>query len=349
VNGDNEWEDAGAMGVREFIESRMAMNMGYGARLSRHAIVREGGENFFVWIHHHTVADGWTLGLVLYGLQQAYAGLALPPLSSSAEFVRYSRNIDFAAAEQFWKSQLSGAQPAQWPPARTPTTAYTGVKRITERTINMPSNMDTSSTLATIMMGAWSLALGDMNKTEDVCFMTTSSGRQAPLKGIESVAGMTTARVPIRIQRDNSKTVSQFLSDIQSMVAETVAHEHLGIPKIAEIVPEVAPGLLNPSSLVVLQPARQRGNDTDAGSDDAILASALDKFSAEDRLDGFYLQPLQTDCYLGDGQITLSTNYHRELLDLSTVEEFHDKLERYILALSKNFDVPLGTAIRGNN
>ena len=337
------WEDATGMTVREFVNSRWAMNMVYGTPLSRHAIVEEDGENFFVWIHHHAIVDGWTLGLILTALHQFYHGQPPVQLNPFAGFVKFSRSIDAGAASLFWKKLLGGAKQTTWPPVPPPGTPYYGVTEVRSRKVQIPTSPSTSMTFATIMTGAWAIALAMNDKADDVCCTHTSSGRQAALKGLETVAGITTARVPVRVRINKSQSISTFLSEIQQQASDAVAHEHFGVANIAKLLPEDVNAVTAPTSLLALQPANQR-NAEDGPTADAIVLPAEDKLSSADMADGLRMAPLVTHCLLGDDNIDMHSNFNTRVVSSNQVEALYDQLQRLILHLARNPNKPVQTA-----
>lgn len=328
-----EWEDVrGVGGVKEYIRAREGDNMTYGSRLHRQAIVEEDNEYYFVWIQHHCIADGWTFGLLMNALQLFYKGLSPPPAGDYAGFVKFARNVDVEGATDFWSRHLEGAEQTTWPRPRTPETPYKGgVTETLSRGVQLPS-LDASITPATIMTGAWALALSRLDSRSDVCFTRTSSGRQAPLEGLETVAGLTTARVPVRVQIDQDISIAQFLSDIQNTAAESVPYEHFGSKNIAKLLPaSAAPAILQPTSLLLLQPAKHLNIET--SEEDTLIVPAAEKMTGAEALDGFYLMPLVTDCFLGEDRIDLHSAYNRHVVSKVEIEAFHEELERLILHL----------------
>ena len=339
----SEWEDTKGLGVREYIKAMEEENMTYGSRLHRQAIIEEDGAHYFIWLQHHCIADGWTFGLFMNALQQFFKGMSPPPAGQYAGFVKFARNMDADGAADFWARHLQGAEQTTWPPPLTPHTPYKGgVTQTLSRGVQLPT-LDASITPATIMTGAWALALAQRDNRSDVCFTRTSSGRQAPVEGLETVAGLTTARVPVRVQIDHNISIAQFLSDIQSTAAESVPFEHFGSKNIAKLLPDTAaPAVLQPTSLLLLQPAKHLNIET--SEQDAIMVPTADKLSGAEALDGFYIMPLVTDCFLGDDRIDLHSAYNRHVLDEAAVEAFHQELERLILHLCAHSGDIVGSA-----
>ncbi|KAI9903474.1 hypothetical protein N3K66_000003 [Trichothecium roseum] len=188
-------------------------------------------------------------------------------------------------------------------------------------------------TLATIMTGAWAIALAMNDGTDDVVFTHTSSGRQAPLKGIEAVAGITTARVPVRVSINKVQSISSFLSNIQQQASDSVPHEHYGVANIAKALPEVSSAITQPTSLLALQPANQRNTEDGLGND-ALLLPGHNVFSLAEQSDGFHMAPLVTHCFLGEDNIDMHSNFNRRVVSAGEVEALYDRLEKIILHLS---------------
>ncbi|KAK5991958.1 Nonribosomal peptide synthetase dtxS1 [Cladobotryum mycophilum] len=71
-------------------------------------------------------------------------------------------------------------------------------------------------TISTLIRAAWALIAGRQANCDDVVFGITVSGRNAPVVGIDEMAGPTIATVPLRIKL-NDQTVAEFLEVIQRL------------------------------------------------------------------------------------------------------------------------------------
>jgi hypothetical protein len=69
--------------------------------------------------------------------------------------------------------------------------------------------------------------------------------------GLENCAGITTAKVHVRVRIDANQTVNNFLHSVQDYVVNSVPHELYGVKNMTEILPELASSILNPSSQVI--------------------------------------------------------------------------------------------------
>jgi hypothetical protein len=75
---------------------------------------------------------------------------------------------------------------------------------------------------------------------QDVVFGMVSTGRTAPVKGIEAIAAPTIATVPLRVVIDSGMTVSEALGDLQKKIAGMVPFEQVGLPAIAALGPNAS-------------------------------------------------------------------------------------------------------------
>jgi amino acid adenylation domain-containing protein len=130
VKDDVLWEsnttDAGA-----FVKESASFQMGYGSRLSRYALIQEGPkENYFVWVIHHSIYDGWSSQLVLRTLFNCYSDSMNVGLFPYSGFIKYTQSITKEASQAYWSEQLANATRSAWPP--TAPKAGTKAKNVTK-------------------------------------------------------------------------------------------------------------------------------------------------------------------------------------------------------------------------
>uniref|UniRef100_A0A8H7K5W8 Carrier domain-containing protein n=1 Tax=Bionectria ochroleuca TaxID=29856 RepID=A0A8H7K5W8_BIOOC len=125
VKNDVDWEDTAKMDLRAFLLKVKDMEMGLGSRLCRYALVKGSSpsENFFVFVAHHAIYDGWTMRLILGTLSEIYKGNAVTELKPYDYFIKYILDTNLHAAKAYWRHQLQDACrpafPALEPKART--------------------------------------------------------------------------------------------------------------------------------------------------------------------------------------------------------------------------------------
>ena len=200
IKEDNEWEQPLAgLGVRAYVNSARHIEMSYGQRLCRFALVEQDGNWYFVWLLHHAIFDGLTMRIVLDALYRAYNSTDLGVLGPYARFIAYTESLDSEAASEYWRTELHGARWAAFPAARLSSPSQDTIMR---RTLPF-NNLNSSFTTATILRAAWSIVLARYCDTNDICFGTTISGRQAPVPGLNEIPGPMIATVPVRVKLDS--------------------------------------------------------------------------------------------------------------------------------------------------
>ncbi len=211
IREEPTWEVTDGLDVRSVMSAAKSVEMRYGSRLCRYALVSGmSNDTYFVLIIHHAVFDGWSLNIVLDTLYHTYQGKYVPALQPYAGFLNYTTCLNHATAGKYWRAQLDGTHRATFPRTDN-TTGFDAVSRIMKMTMTFPQSTDTSITKATILRAAWAIVLARYCDTDDVCFGMTVSGRHAPVDGIDRMGGPTVATVPVRVRLDRQRAVSRFL------------------------------------------------------------------------------------------------------------------------------------------
>nr|POF13537.1 nonribosomal peptide synthetase easa [Quercus suber] len=315
---DVAWEATANATLSSFMNNTSALRMGYGSRLCRYAIIEElNGERFFVLVIHHAVFDGWSLGLILGTLQQAYDDEVVSAGRSYAGFIEYTMNVDTQAASDYWTEQLRDATRASFPPSSS-TEQSQSVSRIMKTHIPFPRMTDTSITKATILRAAWAIVLARYCDSDDICFGATMSGRHAPVYGVEGMVGPTVATVPVRIRLDRQQTVTGMLQQVQSQATEMVAYEQFGLRNISKLGSS-AKEACDASSLLVIQPMEQSASAK--GAEGAVVtATTPGTYGIEDTLEGYFTYPLVLQAMTFDQHVELRLNYNANLLSEACLE-----------------------------
>lgn len=185
----------------------------------------------FVLVIHHALYDGWSLPLIWKQVHQAYEdqNLAICPFN---RFVEYIAQCDSTASQEYWASQLVGANATVFP--SLPSSDYRpNADSNIQQTI--PLQALPGITKATMLQLAWSMALSHYTDSNDVLFGVVSSGRQADLAGIENLTGPTLATVPLRVCLNNDQSVSNELSRLQQQVTSMIPFEQFGLQNIRRL------------------------------------------------------------------------------------------------------------------
>lgn len=329
VQHDFAWEPTTGMSLIEFLEVAQNMNMSYGSKLSRSALIKEAsGRMYFVLVTHHAVFDGWAMTLILNALKQMYQGTGSPSFVPYSGFVKYASSLDVAKARAYWKQQLRGAQPPTFPTRQinsAPKDTARKVTRIIKHDISFPDSTSTTVTKGTILRAAWALVLARYGNTSDVVLGATASGRNANVEGISSMTGAVIGTVPVRVQVDSNKTIREFLVDIQNQAMDMVPYEQFGFQNIAKISAE-AKAASDVTSLLIVQPQQQVEaieNDTSA----FMTLASPEEYSLQDTIEGYFTFPIVLQCLVYADHITLDFTYDSTIV-----------LEPQMKALCRHFE-----------
>ncbi|KAL3963504.1 hypothetical protein ACCO45_000508 [Purpureocillium lilacinum] len=308
------WESTAGMTLQAYISSSRATTMTYGSPLSRYALI-EG------------------LKTILCGKFTTPFDPAspTPSLVPYAGFIQYTLQLDQDAAAQYWRSQLNRATKASFPPQtrRSPeSTTHTVVRNIA---FSHPKNVGVVR--ATIVRAAWALVLAAYaDNASDICFGATVSGRQAPVPGIEKIAGPLIATVPIRVRLDRRQPVADYLMSIQRQATDMVNHEQYGLQRIARLSPG-AKAATEFSTLLVIQPRHIVSADKTSDSDNKVMKlvnSDEDAVDGVSTIDNYFTYPLVVQGHLSDTDVQLHLIYDSGYLDEAEMTILAGQLENVV-------------------
>uniref|UniRef100_UPI0039F03DFF amino acid adenylation domain-containing protein n=1 Tax=Bordetella sputigena TaxID=1416810 RepID=UPI0039F03DFF len=211
--------------------------------LSRLALIRVDADSHqLIWTHHHLLLDGWSASRLTGEWLLAYGGEPLPPAGPAyGHYVRWLGTQDRDASERFWKQALRSLDGptllAHCPGARQQAEAE-GYARIYSRldaartTALRQFAQAQRVTLNTVIQAAWGLLLQRCAGKETVVFGATVAGRPAALPGVEDILGLFINTIPVPVRAAPSRTVGDFLRDLQAENLRLREHEHAGLADI---------------------------------------------------------------------------------------------------------------------
>lgn len=218
------------------------------------------GWKFYLKIHH-SIIDGWSLGLMLNRLKSIYisTNIRRPSGVSFPHFVRHSLEEDGRkelACKNFWKQNLEHVSPQDFPPL--PSDPQHEVHATDRQSFSVAINLREMATRygvtpATILYAAASLMLGAHGDSQEVVFGLILAGRDAPLDGIFHMLGPAFVSFPFRTQIDRRLALGPFLQGIQRQILAIIPHQHYGLQRIKHCGPGAATAC-DFRCLVVVQP-----------------------------------------------------------------------------------------------
>ena len=212
------------------------------APLLRLALIRLGERSYrFLWTHHHVLLDGWSNAILLREVFRFYEAacrrepLQLAPPHPFREYIAWLERQDMAAAEELWRRNLAGfSAPTPLGVDRFSPVEEGASQRSSRRLVLSSAATEElrafarrqGLTLSTLMHGAWAALLSRYSGETDVLFGTVTSGRSAPLPGIEEMIGIFINTLPMRVCIDEEAPVSAWLQGMQARQAEASQFEH---------------------------------------------------------------------------------------------------------------------------
>jgi amino acid adenylation domain-containing protein len=346
LTDDITWGIAGERSstLSEAVAKANTLEMQFGSRLCQYdTICEKDGQRYFVLIIHHAVFDGWTLQLILSQLYQLYFSGTSSSVTPYAHFIKFTSQLDASAAIQYWRTQLADVHRARFPrPAMKRNGEATSEKQAVTLSIDFPSTSAIAITKATFLRATWAMVLARYNETDDICFGTTVSGRNAPVIGLDRIAGPTVATVPVRIRIKKDQSVMQMLQAIQAQASEMIPHEQFGLQNISKIS-AAAKNACDFTSLLVVQPMRH----IDAGAenlDNLMVGLDQTQTGGNGASQSYFSYPLVLQCMVYDERVDLNFTYDANVLNSSVLTAISHQFSMIVKHLISKAKKPAGKA-----
>jgi len=162
--------------------------------------------------NHHILYDGWSNGIILSELVQAYGSLfnrrkpEKPLKGKFKDLILYNKKLDKDTQQLFWQQYTAGYQAKSLIPKdftnndKTKKVNSYKCSLVEDLTKDLGCFIKTNEiTLAAVLYTVWGIILQRYNNCEDVVFGTTVSGRGLQIKNIESIVGLFINTIPLRI------------------------------------------------------------------------------------------------------------------------------------------------------
>jgi amino acid adenylation domain-containing protein len=192
---------------------------------------------------NHAIVDGYSIGILLGDLRQAYQG-TLPqiPAPSYREFVNYVQKQPYDDSYAFWKDFLSEAEPCQFPLLGDQMELSDKQLRRESTQIQVP-NIDIAHirsycqvhevTPATIIQTAWAMVLKHYTGCRAPSFGVLSSGRDLPIDGVETIFGPLIGMLVCHVDlSDETQTVVDLTKSVQDQYLMSLSHQNVSLANI---------------------------------------------------------------------------------------------------------------------
>jgi amino acid adenylation domain-containing protein len=186
---------------------------------------------------NHAVVDGESLLLILRDVVLAYDGL-LPqtPAPVFSDYVGYLVKGSTTSSLDYWKTYLGDITPCHvrfvQEEAERRDWKRVGLDMDLNVTrLNAVSNQY-GVTLSNIIQAAWGLVLRQYTGSDDVCFGYMSSGRDAPVAGIQEIVGAFMSILTCRLNLSKERSLENVLKDSSKDFANSLSNQHCSLAEI---------------------------------------------------------------------------------------------------------------------
>jgi hypothetical protein len=177
----------------------------------------------------HALVDGVSADTIFLDLSRFYASEGpAATVMQYRDFVSYQHQLSSENSIAYWSGYLAGAQPSFFP------TNGDYVERRDFRTVRSVVDLAPETfhqfcskfniTIANVCQVAWAIVLRSYAGSDDICFSYVSSGREAPIKGIDGAVGVFVDATICRVQMSGQMTIPQTLAKVKHDLIKGLSH-----------------------------------------------------------------------------------------------------------------------------
>lgn len=292
----------------------------------------DDADHVLALVAHHTVADEWSMPVIMRDLAALYDGTELPPVKQFRDYTTWERTrpaevIDKARA--YWRGKLGDAQvvavPTQfgrsegrpkttaWQRFTIPADLVAGTQAIAKQTRSSPFQ---------VLLAAYNVLVRKQSGTDDVVVMSFTSGRtQAQF---HETVGAFFNFVPLRVDLSGTEDFAEIVKRTRRACLEALAHDIPFSQVMAEASPMLmAPGAAENGALCAFQVFRSMIGGTGTIGDasyEVIQRRELAQGAGGDIPDGA-MWHLDMDLDSADGEMTGRLGYNTNLFDDTAMTE----------------------------
>jgi aryl carrier-like protein len=211
----------------------------FGQAVTRFYLIQHGVNRQRLIIRlSHSQYDGISLPQIVDQLREAYFSdttyaLVSLPVVPFSHFAKYATTTSKSAASiSFWRNLLEGSNMTRLVAPAVPTYRRNADQTIT-RSISTSRSSDQLEqiTFANILKAAWAIVLSQATGNQDVVFGSLTSGRNAPIPGVEEIVGACINIVPVRV-KINGGEFAEVARQVQVQQLKAIPHELANIRDI---------------------------------------------------------------------------------------------------------------------
>ena len=219
--------------------------------LFRAAVLEQGAnQHILVVVLHHIVTDGWSNGILVRDLAQAYAQLKstgrlqFAPLPLQyADFAAWQRTVlsqeNLTQKIAFWRDRLADVPALELPTdfRRPPVQTFHGGSVRLELSADTAEKLqllgaESQSTMFMVMLAAYASLLQKYSGQDDFCVGTPVAGRDRP--ELESIVGFFVNTLALRVTPQPTMSFRQLLDAVRESALSSFEHQDVPFEQIVE-------------------------------------------------------------------------------------------------------------------
>ncbi|WHZ20157.1 MAG: polyketide synthase module [Rhodanobacteraceae bacterium] len=301
--------------------------------LLRAELLKLGGDQHLLLLSaHHIVCDGWSWGVIVHDLGEAYRAAhthSAPDLAAADSFAdfavaeaRYAQSDDFRAAERYWLSRYATLPTPLDLPTDHPRPRFRGFASQRCDLHLEPADVRAAAqcaarhgaSLYALLLAAFAALLHRFSGQDDLVIGVPAAGQAG---GHEQMVGHAVNILPVRLPVTDAMPFQQFLADVRGQLLDAFEHQRytfgtlltrLAMPRDPSRLPLVS---------VLFNLDRAFGPDqADFGDLQFEFASVPRSFENFE----LFINAVQR----GDGGLSLECQFNSGLYDSGTIEAWLD-------------------------
>jgi amino acid adenylation domain-containing protein/non-ribosomal peptide synthase protein (TIGR01720 family) len=199
--------------------------------------------------NHHILYDGWSNGIILRELLNAYNDLVMdkipvkPAKNRFKSYVKWLYSQDLNVSKQYWEKYLAGFDVKTGLPYKkkyksekgeididTAHYRYTLAEPLKNKVEEFAAK--NRATTASVFYLIWGILLQKHNRCEDIVFGTTVSGRSVKVKGIEDMVGLFINTLPLRLKPHPHETIIESLEKVNKNIKDREKYDNMSLAAV---------------------------------------------------------------------------------------------------------------------
>lgn len=229
----------------------------------RYALCKYDDKKYkFIISNHHIIMDGWSSAQMLKEILSVYHELAnnsnhhfILNKNKISSFIKYLKEYDTQEHEEFWLNELVNYQPVKSKVSlssnlvNSSTYNYIIPKDLVVAIRNFSRKQMVTS--ACLFYFAWGLLLKQYSDKDDVVFGITTSGREAPIEGINTMIGLFINTIPLRLNFLESSSWLESIRLLNDKLSDCQQHQYMHLSEISRLCEVPHDSVLFDSILVI--------------------------------------------------------------------------------------------------